>query len=90
MEFGNKERKKRKKQKKERKKETKERKRETKETKTERKKKELLEIPMLFFFIDAHGLKIQGRGYLIFLPKSLGFQEKLPGGPLLRVILRFY
>ncbi len=22
--------------------------------------------------IDAHGLKIQGRGYLMFLPKSLG------------------
>ncbi len=34
--------------------------------------------------IDAHGLKIQGRGYGMFLPKLLrggqGFQEKLPGG----------
>ena len=29
--------------------------------------------------IDAHGLKIQGRGYLKFLPK------KLSGGPLFRV-----
>ncbi len=34
--------------------------------------------------IDAHGLKIQGRGYLMFLAKiprgGQGFQEKLPGG----------
>ncbi len=33
--------------------------------------------------IDAHGLKIQGRGYGMFLPKFLGgqgFQKKLPGG----------
>jgi hypothetical protein len=33
--------------------------------------------------IDAHGLKIQGRGYLKFFLKSLGgqgFQEKLPRG----------
>jgi hypothetical protein len=34
-------------------------------------------------FKDAHGLRIQGRGYLMFFPKSLGghsFQEKLLGG----------
>jgi hypothetical protein len=34
-------------------------------------------------FKDAHGLRIQGRGYLMFLPKYLGgqsFQEKLLGG----------
>ena len=35
-------------------------------------------------FIDAHGLKIQGRGYLMFFAKiprgGQGFQEKLPGG----------
>jgi hypothetical protein len=33
--------------------------------------------------IDAHGLKIQGRGYVMFFSKILrgqGFQEKLPGG----------
>jgi hypothetical protein len=35
--------------------------------------------------IDAHGLKIQGRGYLLFFAKiprggGQGFQEKLPGG----------
>jgi hypothetical protein len=34
--------------------------------------------------IDAHGLKIQGRGYLMFFAKiprvDQGFQEKLPGG----------
>ncbi len=34
--------------------------------------------------IDAHGLKIQGRGYLMFFAKiprgGQGFQEKLPGG----------
>jgi hypothetical protein len=34
--------------------------------------------------IDTHGLKIQGKGYLKFLPKFLErgqcFQEKLPGG----------
>jgi hypothetical protein len=35
-------------------------------------------------YIDAHGLKIQGRGYLMFFAKiprgSQGFQEKLPEG----------
>jgi len=35
--------------------------------------------------IDAHGLKIQGRGYLKFLPKSLGgvkaFRKNCMGGP---------
>jgi len=45
--------------------------------------------------IDAHGLKIQGRGYLLFFAKiprgGQGFQEKLPGGvPLFRVLLHFY
>ncbi len=39
--------------------------------------------------IDAHGLKIQGSGYLKFLPKSLGgqgFQEKISARvPLFRV-----
>ena len=48
-----------------------------------------------FSFIDAHGLKIQGRGYGMFLPKFLGggqgFQEKLPGGVhLFCVLLYFY
>ncbi len=46
---------------------------------------------LLFSDIDAHGLKIQGRGYGMFLPKFLGggqgFWEKLPGGGPL--ILRF-
>ncbi len=45
--------------------------------------------------IDAHGLKIQGRGYLMFFAKiprgGQGFQEKLPGRvPLFRVLLHFY
>jgi hypothetical protein len=45
--------------------------------------------------IDAHGLKIQGRGYGMFLPKFLGggpgFQEKLQGGVhLFCVLLHFY
>jgi hypothetical protein len=35
--------------------------------------------------IDAHGLKIQGRGYLMFLPKFLGgvkaFRKNCLGGP---------
>ena len=50
--------------------------------------------------INAHKLKIQGRGYLNFLQKSLGgqgFQEKFPVGPpilgfiafLLASILKF-
>ncbi len=34
--------------------------------------------------IDAHGLKIQGRGHVMFIVKTPGgghgFQEKLPGG----------
>jgi hypothetical protein len=43
------------------------------------------------FAIDAHGLKIQGRGYLMFFAKiprgGQGFQEKLPGGsPYFRYI----
>jgi hypothetical protein len=43
--------------------------------------------------IDAHGLKIQGRGFGMFLPKFLGggggqgFQEKLPGGVHLFCVL---
>jgi hypothetical protein len=37
----------------------------------------------LGWVIDAHGLKIQGRGYLKFLPKSLGvkdFRKNFHGG----------
>ena len=30
-------------------------------------------------YIDAYGLKIQGRGYLKFLPKSLGGRSRLSG-----------
>jgi hypothetical protein len=47
-------------------------------------------------FIDTHGLKIQGWGYLMFFAKiprgGQGFQEKLPGGgvPLFRVLFNFY
>ena len=37
------------------------------------------------FNIDAHGLKIQRSGYLMFIDQNpqggQGFQEKLPGGP---------
>ncbi len=45
--------------------------------------------------IDAHGLKIQGRGYLMFFAKIFrggqGFQEKLPGGVhLFCILLHFY
>jgi hypothetical protein len=52
-------------------------------------------------YIDAHGLKIQGTGYLMSLAKSWGggqgFQEKLAGGPpfsgfisfLLKSVLKF-
>ncbi len=48
-----------------------------------------------WILIDAHGLKIQGRWYLMFFAKiprgGQGFQEKLPGGvPLFRVLLHFY
>ena len=43
--------------------------------------------------IDAHWLKIQGRGYLMFLPKSLGgkgIQGKLPaGGPSFLGLIAF-
>jgi hypothetical protein len=42
--------------------------------------KEILYICIPFETIDAHGLKIQGRGYLIFLPKSLvGGGSRLSG-----------
>ena len=45
--------------------------------------------------VDAHGLKILGRRYLMFFAKiprgGQGFQEKLPGGvPLFRVLLHFF
>jgi hypothetical protein len=44
--------------------------------------------------IDAHGLKIQGRGYLKFLPKFLGgsrLSGKIAMGlPLFWVLLHFY
>ncbi len=45
--------------------------------------------------IDAHGLKIQGRGYLMFFAKipsgGQDFQEKLPGEvPFFRILLHFY
>ncbi len=42
--------------------------------------------------IDAHGLKLQGRGYLNFFPKSLGgqgFQEKCHGGPPISGFIAF-
>ena len=44
--------------------------------------------------IDAHGLKIQGRGYLMFLPKFLGVSRvsgKIARGVhLFCVLLHFY
>ena len=43
--------------------------------------------------IDAYGLKIQGRGYLMFFAKiprgGQGFQEKLPGGPPISGFIAF-
>ncbi len=44
----------------------------------------LLQMKLIVATIDAHGLNIQGRGYLMFFAKiprgGQGFQEKLPGG----------
>jgi hypothetical protein len=40
-------------------------------------------LKLKIIILDAHRWKIQGRGYLKFLPKSLGglgFQEKVQGG----------
>ena len=43
--------------------------------------------------IDAHGLKIQGSGYLMFFTKiprrGQGFQEKLPRGPPISGFIAF-
>jgi len=46
---------------------------------------------MLLVNIDAHGLKTQGRGYLIFLPKSLGGSGKIAwgGGPPISGFIAF-
>jgi hypothetical protein len=47
-------------------------------------KRQVFPICTVDLTIDAHGLKIQGMGYLMFFAKiprgGQGFQEKLPGG----------
>jgi hypothetical protein len=51
---------------------------------TSRNQTKILEYLFATCTIDAHGLKIQWRGYLMFFAKiprgGQGFQEKLPGG----------
>jgi hypothetical protein len=48
----------------------------------------------IFQSIDAHGLKIQGRGYLMFfakIPRGSRVSGKIAWGvPLFRVLLHFY
>jgi hypothetical protein len=51
-------------------------------------------LQFLLVVIDAHGLKIQGRGYLKFLPKSRGgggeaFKKNCLGGPPISGFIAF-